>query len=349
LSRDPRLTVATRELASLRSEKTIVLALAIQLFIAAFSSFLVVGLVTMYDPGSVEGYGLDLGVAGDAADEFVPVAAEEPDVDATTYPSEAAAMQAFQDRRVDAVVVTDRLADDRIRASVTAPEGSFETTVTVVTLRQVLQRFETDLREQRSRWLDRRPVPVPDRVGSSPYFGFTYTVLVPLLLFLPVFIGGSIAVDSLAEEIERGTLELLRVSPATPVEVLEGKLLAAAGPVPLQAALWIALLRFDGTGVARVPELLTYVAALATTVSAVGLALAALAADRRLAQFLYSAGILVVFAATLLLPESPANTVARLAIGSPGPGTYVSLAGAVLLAVLSVVGLRLAARRADGR
>ena len=41
---DPRLTIARRELQTLRSEKTIVLALLIQLFIAAFSSFLVVGL-----------------------------------------------------------------------------------------------------------------------------------------------------------------------------------------------------------------------------------------------------------------------------------------------------------------
>ena len=45
-----RLTVAKRELAGLRAEKTILLAIGIQLFIAAFSSFLVVGLVSMYDP-----------------------------------------------------------------------------------------------------------------------------------------------------------------------------------------------------------------------------------------------------------------------------------------------------------
>jgi len=50
-NRDSRLTIAGRELSGLRAEKTILLAIAIQLFIAAFSSFLVVGLVSMYDPG----------------------------------------------------------------------------------------------------------------------------------------------------------------------------------------------------------------------------------------------------------------------------------------------------------
>lgn len=35
---------------------------------------------------------------------------------------------------------------------------------------------------------------------GQPYFGFTYTVLVPLLTFLPVFLSGSIAVDAITEE-----------------------------------------------------------------------------------------------------------------------------------------------------
>lgn len=51
--RDPRVIVARRELSVLRREKTTVLALLIQLFIAAFSSFLVVGLVSLYAPVSV--------------------------------------------------------------------------------------------------------------------------------------------------------------------------------------------------------------------------------------------------------------------------------------------------------
>ena len=51
-----RLAIANRELVSLSTEKTIVLALLIQLFIAAFSSCLVVGLVSLYDPGGVDGF-----------------------------------------------------------------------------------------------------------------------------------------------------------------------------------------------------------------------------------------------------------------------------------------------------
>jgi len=64
--RSQRLTIAKRELQVLGREKTIVLALVIQLFVASFSGFLVVGLVSLYDPGSVEGYGIETmpGISG---------------------------------------------------------------------------------------------------------------------------------------------------------------------------------------------------------------------------------------------------------------------------------------------
>lgn len=334
--------VARREIASLRSEKTILLALLIQLFVAAFASFLVVGLASMYDPGSMQGGPIEVGVAGDETDQLAAAADEKTGVSVTVYPTREAAMDAFENREVDAVVVTDRLADDRIRADVTAPDESFRTTAIVVELRGLLREYETTLREQRSTHLEHQPVPLPQEAPTAPYVGFTYAVLLPLLLFLPVFIGGSVAVDSLAEEIERGTLELLRASPATLTAIVDGKLLAAAGPVPAQAALWIALLELNGTPVANVPALLGFVAALAIAVAALGLAVAVVVRDRRLSQFLYSSGLLVLFGATLLLPENPPNAVARFAIGSAGPETNASLVGAVMLAILSVGALRIA-------
>lgn len=349
LWRDPRLIVARRELAALRTEKTILLAILIQLFVAAFASFLVVGLASMYDPGTIQAGGVDVAVAGDETDQLAAIAEEEAGVSVEVYQDREAAIAAFENREVDAVVVTDRLADDRIRAVVTVPDESFRTTAVVVKLRSLLREYETALREERSTHLERQPVPLPEGAPSAPYVGFTYAVLLPLLLFLPVFIGGSVAVDSLAEEIERGTLELLRASPATLSAIVDGKLLAATAPVPAQAGLWIALLQLNGTPIANVPELLAFVAALGTAVAALGLGVAIAVRDRRLAQFLYSSGLLVLFAATLLLPENPANAVARFAIANPGPATYASLAGAAVLALLSVAGLRIATGALDGR
>ncbi|UIP01277.1 ABC transporter permease [Halobaculum sp. CBA1158] len=331
--------MARRELASLRSEKTIVLALLIQLFVAAFSSFLVVGLVSLYDPGDAAGYAVETAVAGDDAGDLARAVGETDGMDGRLYASRQAAVDAFSDGEVDAALLSTATERGTLEVRVLVPDGTVGTTLVVVRAREALRAFERLERDQRSASLESETLELPPRVGSSPYFGFTYTVLVPLLLFLPVFIAGSVTVDSLTEELERGTLELLRVAPVTMTDIVEGKLLAAAGLAPVQAALWLALLSLNGTAIAPGPSalatvtgvlaLLALTVGLAALVTALGAALALLAPDRRAAQTLYSLGVLGLFGLAVLSPANPANVAARLAVGSADAGSYAA-AGVVL-------------------
>lgn len=341
---DPRLSIARRELATLRSEKTIVLALLIQLFIAAFSSFLVVGLVSLYDPGSVEGYETTVGVTGDAADDLLRVVDEQPSMAGVAYDSQAAARTAFRNGEVSAVLLADRRAG-RVFVTATVPDGSVRTTVIVVQLRDALSTFERTERERRSATLSTTPLDLPPRVGSTPYYGFSYTVLLPLLCFLPVFISGSMVVDSVTEEVDRGTLELLRVAPVSTVDIVDGKVWAAAALAPAQAGLWLALLDFNGTTVRHPLALLAVVGALALLVVTLGATIAVLAPDRRAAQFLYAVGVLVAFGGSTLLPYSPVNTVARLAVDSVGATYPLLVAGYVALGIAAYLLLRRAVPR----
>jgi ABC-type Na+ efflux pump permease subunit len=341
---DPRLTIARRELATLRSEKTIVLALLIQLFIAAFSSFLVVGLVSLYDPGSVEGYETTVGVTGDAADDLLRVVDEQPSMAGTAYDSQAAARTAFRNGEVDAVLLADRRAG-RVFVTATVPDGSVRTTVIVVQLRDTLSTFERTERDERASFLSSTLLDLPPRTGSTPYYGFSYTVLLPLLCFLPVFISGSMVVDSVTEEVDRGTLELLRVAPVSTVDIVDGKVWAAAALAPAQAGLWLALLDFNGTTVRHPLALLAVVSALALLVVTLGAIIALLAPDRRAAQFLYAVGVLVAFGGSTLLPYSPVNTVARLAVDSVGATYPLLVAGYVALGGAAYVLLRRAVPR----
>lgn len=328
----PHAAIARHTLAGLTREKTIVLALLIQLFVAAFSSFLVVGLVSLHDPGSVAAETIDVGVTGDATDRLVAAVGTGSGPRAVAYDSREAAMAAFDAGAVDAVIVA-RHADSRIAVEAIAPEGSLRTTLVVVQLRDALEAFERSERRQRASYLARAPVALPPEAPSGPYFGFTYTVLVPLLLFLPVFISGSVAVDAVTEEIERGTLELLRAAPVSLVTIVEGKAVALAALAPLQAGLWLALLVANGTHVAHVPELLLMVTALAVLVVAMGVLLGFLLGERQRAQLIYSVGILVVLSAAALFPEHPATTTAKLAVDSATLTTHASVAGYVFLAV----------------
>lgn len=353
--RDPRITIARRELASLRSEKTIVLALLIQLFVAAFSSFLVVGLVSLYDPGTGGGFTVETAVAGDDAEGLLAAVGEVDAMEGRLYPSTEAAADAFAERRVDAALLVTETPRGRYEVRVLVPEGSVGTTVVVTQARQALRAFERAERGEREAYLDSRTLALPPRSNASPYFGFTYTVLVPLLLFLPVFIAGSVTVDSLTEELERGTLELLRVAPVTMTDIVEGKVLAAAGLAPLQAALWMGLLAVNGTAVAPaesafetavgVASLLALVVATAAIVASMGAVLALLAPDRRAAQTVYSLGVLGLFGVAALSPVNPANAAARLAVGTADAATFLAVGGLVAAGLAALAGVRLAVGR----
>ena len=340
MSRDPRLRIARRDLAALSSEKTIVLAIVIQLFVAGFSSFLVVGLVSMYDPTSIEGGSVGVGVAGDEDGDLVRSLAEVDGIDAVQYGDGGDALEHFQRNELDAVLLATRTDDGRIHVQAIVPDSGVRSTLVVTRLRDGLQHVERTERSSMEHRLEVQPLDLPEGGSASPYFGFTYTVLVPLLIFLPVFISGSIAVDSVSEELDRGTLELLLAAPVTILDVVDGKLLAAAGLAPLQAALWLGLLHANGIAVGNVLAILLLVTATAAAVVAIGLAIALLAPDRRQGQIVYSVGVLSVFVVAGLLPEQPANTVAKLAIDSPTTTTWLLVAGYVLGGFLALALVR---------
>ncbi|MFB6152407.1 MAG: ABC transporter permease [Haloarculaceae archaeon] len=343
---DARLTIARRDVASLSREKTIVLAILIQLFVAAFSSFLVVGLTSLYSPGSVSGGEIVVGVAGEHKDALVDAASAQDGVRAVTYSSPAAAREVYREGSVHAVMVA-RDSGDRIAVEVIAPQGNIRTTLIVDKIRSLLEAVERAERIERATHLDRSVVPLPADVDASPYFGFTYTVLIPLLLFLPPFISGSIAVDALTEEIERGTLELLRVAPVSVVDIVDGKALGMVAIAPLQAAMWLGLLGLNGIRVSNVGPLLAMVTALTVAVVVLGLALGLLTGSRREAQLLYSTLVLFGFGTLVFLPEHPATTVAKLAVDSPTTTTFLHVAGYVLLAVVGYAVVRRFVGRVD--
>ncbi|WP_255149551.1 ABC transporter permease [Halorarius halobius] len=341
-----RLTIARRELGSLSREKTIVLALLIQLFVAAFSSFLVVGLTTLYDPGATGGGEVEVGVTGDAAGELAAAMAGRDGVDAQMYDDRSEAVDAFQRGRLDAVAVATH-DDHRIGVDVTVPDASLRKTLVVVRMRATLEAFERAERQERAEHLTHDLAPLPPQVSASPYFGFSYTVLVPLLLFLPTFIAGSTAVDSVTEEMERGTLELLRVAPLSLRDIIDGKGAAMVALAPAQAALWLGLLSVNGIEVANVGSLVAMTTGFALILVAGGVLLGLLVPSRQRAQLLYSLGTLAVFAVAALLPAHPATTVARLAIGSATTATHLSVVVYLAAGVAVAAAVRWYATRLD--
>lgn len=322
------------------------LAIAIQLFVAAFSSFMVVGLVSLSDPGATQGqYDVTLAVSGEAGDDLFAVVNGGDARRAQQFDSRADALTAYAGGRVDGILHAEYTERGRISVEAIAPEEDFRSTLVVVQMKDALTTLERDRRIDLKNRLATPPLPVPQPGQSSPYFQFTYTVLLPVLVVLPAFISGSIAADSLAEEIERGTLELLRVAPVTAADVVDGKALAMVAIAPAQAATWLALLALQGTVVARPGLILLVVTAFAIALVALGAGLAVSLGVRSEAQLLYSLTALVLFGASMLLPESPPDIVAKLAVGTETATTIVTVFATLIVAAAGYVVVRASLHR----
>lgn len=310
-----------------------------------------VGLTSLYDPSSVENTNqIEVAISGDTEENLIQAANEVETISVLATSESEDAITLFEENDVDAVLSVNRApaaGGSQVQIEAIVPAEDLQTTLIVVSIRDMLTELETLERQDRVEYLTFTPVEVPQDAGSSGQFGFTYTILLPLLLFLPAFISGSIVVDSVTEEIERDTLDLLRVAPLSLVDIVDGKAAGMIAIAPAQAALWIAMLRFNGTGVAHVAWLILFVTAITTLTVGLGTSLGLVTGQRRQAQLLYSILVVLLFGTTLALPEHPASTVALLAVDSPTTLTYASVAGFTALAVGAYTILRVYVSRLD--
>ena len=186
--------IAEKEIRSLSSEKTIILAILLQFFIAMFSSFLMVGLSAMYDPsmyGKVSGVRYGIGFIGNDTilydlfsrdPSFIPFR-----MDAGN------ALGALKERKLSAVVwPTDISPYDKNPVTVTiyTIKNDIQSTVVEVKVKDILLEYEKILRDIRSSRLEMQPVTVtPTRsAGGTSFYEFIYGLLIPLLLFMPAII-----------------------------------------------------------------------------------------------------------------------------------------------------------------
>jgi ABC-type Na+ efflux pump permease subunit len=348
-------TIAKKELRGIKNERTIVLAILLQVFIAMFSSFLVVGLTSLYDPSSLGGMsgGYAVGYAG--ADSPLADLLEEKG-DFSVYRMDLPeAVAALRERRLAAVVfVPDTPPDgaDPVKITLYTLKNDISTSVTGTKIREAMEAYEGMLREARGARLSSEAVEiaVPSEAGGQNFFIFVYGLLIPLLLFMPAIISASLIIDFITEEYSTKTLETLLSTPLTFNEILWGKVLAAWVLVPVQAAAWIMLLTANGIAIHSIPAILLHVSAASLVLILIGAIVALHYRERTSAQFVYSTALVAVILAVLAVPGNPANLIVLLAAGSPAPLHWAALAGVLagtcLLAIITGGYVRRLAARA---
>lgn len=336
---DPRAALAIRDFVSIRREKTIVLALLVQLIIAGFSSFLIVGIVAVYDAESM-GQQHAIGVTGDDTGPIEEVLIDHDAIDLHYIETADDGIERVQNGELNAIIITDRGDNGVLHVDVLVPDNDLQTPIVINELQTVLEQVERNERSLNADNLETTIVeyPVSD-TESNPYFTFTYTVLIPLLVFLPVFISGSVAVDSLSEEIEEGTLEILQTAPVTLSDIITSKMIVATILGPAQAAVWMILLHFNGIPIFHPFGMMVFVTGMTMMLVVVGISVALVSPTRQYAQLVYSIVLLSIFAVAAVLPEHPANTAAKLATGSATLTTYIMCVIFVVVALASYMGL----------
>jgi ABC-type Na+ efflux pump permease subunit len=327
--------IINKELTSVRKEKTIVLAILIQLLIAAFSSVILVGLMSFYDPGSIgqnTNIHLNVGVVGDDGGRFSSLI-KEAGLKATAYASVDAARAEMQAGRLDAVIVIPASSSGVVDMQLILPQSDSRATVVTMVLKGPMMKYENYLRELNG--VHVRYTGVEGKESTT--YEFLYSFILPMLMFFPAFIAGSMIIDSVSEEVENMTFDTLLSAPVSLNAVLFGKAAAAVFLAIIQCILWLLLLSVNRLYIQNpLPVLLLALIISAFVTFGSGL-ISMFFKDRERSQFAYSILLMTVAGASLVVNPSPVSLMARLAMGDARVGMLeASLYVLPLLALIAL-------------
>jgi len=350
------LSIAKKDLKGLFSEKTLILTIFIQLFIALFSSFLVVGLTSFYDPGSLSESDLksaNLGLAHrseiilngstDGASYTIARGTEQSVTETllyrlieagklskVPYPDYSTAGSDFYRCKIDGILLIPNTTidgSDLIEIHIYLPKTDLKATILMLQLKEPLERFEQHVRDIRTTRLPGyTPIDLkyPEK-PSNHYFEFIYVVLIPLLIFTPAFISGGLIIDFITEEFEQKTIDLLLVSPVTFSDILNGKILVATAIAPVQASVWIVLLSLNRISVQNPAMILIMVTAVTFILVLTGAFVSITLKNRGTSQLFYSLILIMLFLLCYIFQNSPMNLVTKLAIDSMEGSAYLAV------------------------
>ncbi len=338
------LAVIKKELNSVLRDRTMVIAIIIQLFIASFSSALLLGLLALYDPDTVmqySGSSVHVGLVSPAGDPLQSYLSAR-GIPILQYASLAAAERAYYNGKLNAILVVPATAGSLAEVQLYLADSDFAPIIRTV-LQTPLKQYENYLRKQRGvvvRYTDLQGKP-------ATAFEFIYSVLLPILMFFPAFVAGSMVIDALTEEVENNTLQTLLSAPLSINGIINAKISAAVILAVIQCTAWLGLLWLNDISVENAAWVLGLAVLVAGITSAGAALVAVLFRDRERAQFVYSLALLAAVAISTLLGLSPVQTLARLAIGDYYTSGWNVALVAALLALLWLLLSRLAHRLAN--
>lgn len=308
----PVLAVVKKELTSVVRDGTIVISILIQLFIASFSSGLLLGMLSLYDADTIVQFGgnIKIGVVASAENRLASLMRER-GLQVTEYATLEEANVAYFRGEVLAVVDTPQDVNGLTQVDLYLPTSETTSSLIRMVIQEPLKQYENYLRTEKG--IELRYADLKGKPATS--FEFVYSVLIPMLMFFPAFVAGSMSVDSITEEVENKTLQTLLSAPLTLNSMIAGKIIASVLLAFLQCVAWLTLLQVNGIVIQNTGWILLLALIIAGITSTSSALSAVLLKDRERSQFIYSLILLASAAISTLLNISPITTMSRFAIG----------------------------------
>ena len=325
-----------RELLSLTREKTIILAIMVQLLIASLASVILQGIMAFYDPASIgwgTGVSLRAGFIGEA-DSPLPAYLRSKGIIVKPFSELTSAEAAFRDHQIDTILFVPEGQSNVANMKLILPGTEARKMVILVMLDEPLKEYEDYLRQANGIEVNYKDF------GGQAYSGyeFLYSVLIPILMLFPALVAGSIVIDDISEEFENKTLDTLISAPVSGGQVLVSKMSAAIIAAVIQLFMSTGLLIWNGIVVERLILVLLLAVSFAVAISLGAAIIALWFKDRQRAQFVYSMTLITAGAAGYFLNPSPFELLAKLSSGALdfsalAVGLYTTLPIAIGLAI----------------
>ena len=336
----PFLAVVKKELVSVIRDRTIVISLLIQLFIASFSSALLLGMLSLYDSDTImkfSGTGIKIGMVGKGPlSSFI----SQRGLTVVPFATLSDAEADFFQGKVSAIFLVPEGIQNAAEIKLYLPDNEAVSSIIRMVVQEPLKQFENYLRGKNGievRYADLKGKP-------STSFEFIYSVLLPMLMLFPAFVSGSMSVDSLTEEVENNTLQTLLSAPLSLNGMISAKITSSVIISILQCIAWLSLLQLNGIAIQHEGWILLLALIIAGITSVSAMLGAVLLKDRERSQFIYSLSLLAAAAISTLLNVSPITTLSRLAIGDAYTGGWNVAVFAVFLVGLYFLLLKLSRR-----
>ncbi len=320
--------ITKRELKAISREKSFILLIVIELLLLLSSNLFSVGYLLISSPEekTVDFSSLvSVAVVSRTPFPFQKVM-ERTSLALIFYDDFARAHGDFLNGKIDAILFGDiTLSNKTDTLTLYLPKNNPKINLIKMEIKDLLQNLEEIVRTDKKKALSPALTlvnienSVPFNPASEVYFIFT----LPLLLFLPSLISGSLIIDNITEEFEKKTIINLKKAPLTNMEIVLQKLLAVVIIALLQCIAWLIIIGATQVKVENVFWIVLLFSLYALFFSVLAASIALKLKSQKLSQTIFTVISLFALATfspviskiKLLVDLSPAHLMTALATG----------------------------------